>query len=471
MTSGFDLVVRGGTLVTSKSLVRADIGIREERIAAVGVDLRGVREMDASGRLVLPGVIDVHTHMAAPAGGVTSSDDFPTGTRAAAAGGVTTIVDFTVASPGKRLIEDVERRIDDVSDALVDVALHAEVVGWQPSREDEIAEAVDAGVSSFKFYMAYGSLGQRSDSGALVDAFRVIARAGGVALVHAEDDPIIDMTLRRLGPTERTSMRGLARSRPAICEGAAMAQAIYLAEKTGVKLHVCHVSSALGAEVLARGRATGAALTAETCPQYLVLTEDVYAQDGGEQFSVMPPLRTAEDRDALWGALRGGGLSCVATDHCPFRREQKQLGGSFEDLPYGLPGVETLLPLLYSEGVGTGRIDLQSVVRLLSEEPARIFGLSDRKGSLDVGADADLVVFDPAVKWTIAAERLHMNTDFSPFEGRTVRGAVSATVSRGSVVYDRGAIVESRGRGRFVSCEPPGRGRSQGRLAGLGEEA
>ena len=445
-----DLVIRGGTVVRPEGVRREDVGISGERIVAFGDDLHGLREIDASDKVVLPGAIDVHTHMAAPAGGATSVDDFRSGTLAAAAGGVTTIVDFTVASPGSRLADDIERRIADAKDAMIDVALHAEIVGWRPGREPEIREAIDLGVSSFKFYMAYGSLGQRSDSGALYHAFRTIADAGGVAMVHAEDDPIIDSILLRMRASEKASMQALPRSRPAICEGAAMTQALYLAEKTGVRLHVCHISSALGVEALTRARQAGVPASGETCPQYLVLSEAVYAGKGGEQFSVMPPLRTPPDREALWTALEAGVLSCVATDHCPFKRSQKRMGESFQELPYGLPGVETLLPILYSEGVVGGRLDLGDVARRLAEEPARIFGLGSRKGRLAVDADADLVILDPNEAWTVSASELHMNTDFSPYEGMRIQGAVATTVSRGEVVFDRGDKMESVGHGRFV---------------------
>lgn len=432
--------------------MRADVAIVEGQIAEVGPSLSAREEIDATGLLVLPGVIDAHTHMQASAGGGMSADDFRSGSTAAAAGGVTTLIDFTVSSPDSSLPEDIERRKLVAQDSIVDVALHAEVTCWRPGRDDEIREAVATGVTSFKFYMAYGSLGQRSDSGALFQAFRQIAECGGVAMVHAEDDPMIDSLLERMTDRDRASMASLPRSRPRVCEGAAITQAAYLAEKTAVRLHVCHISSALGVEALARGQRNGAAATGETCPQYLVLTDAAYDREDGAQFSVMPPLRSLEDQISLWQALREGTIGAVATDHCPFRRTQKRLRTSFEELPYGLPGVETLLPLLYSEGVAKRRLALSDLPRLLCEAPARIFGLWPQKGSLNAGADADIVILDPSARWRVTASEMHMQTDFSPYEDLDVEGSVVMTLSRGEVVFERGAARDVSRKGVFVPC-------------------
>ena len=241
-------------------------------------------------------------------------------------------------------------------------------------------------------------------------------------------------------------------TRPVICEGAAIKQAIYLAEQPGVRLHVVHVSSALGIGVIRKARSRGVRVSGETCPQYLLLTEEAYERAEGPQFSVMPPLRTKADQTSLWSALRDGTLGLVATDHCPFTREQKTWDGSFLDLPYGLPGVETLLSLLYSEGVGKGRIPLTTLPRLLSEGPARVNGLYPRKGTLSIGSDADIVIFDPKKEWTIHAENLHMAIDFSPYEGMTVHGAVETTISRGKIIYGDDKFQGKKGGGRFISC-------------------
>lgn len=449
-----DLVVRGGTIVTSHGTVQADVGIRGERIIAIARELTGRETIDASGKLVFPGVIDAHTHMAAENYGISSSDDFLTGTIAAACGGVTTIIDFTIGDPKTSIAEEIEARKQEAAPSVIDYALHAEVIGWEPGREEEFEHAFAAGVGSFKFYMTYGSLGQRSDSAVLYHAFRKIAALGGVALVHAEDDPISESLLAQLTPAQKAAMDRYPSTRPPICEALAIAEAAVLAEETGARLHVVHVSSALGLEALRRARMYGVHITGETCPQYLLLTEDVYKEPEGHLFSVMPPLRKERDQKALWEGLRDGTLAFIATDHCPFTREQKGWHGSFLGIPYGLPGVETLLPLVYSEGVVKGRLEVTDLPRLLAERPAQINGLYPRKGTLSIGADADIAVFDPNVKWTVHAKDLHMATDFSPYEGMQVHGAVAVTISRGEVVYANGEFRGEKGRGRFI---PAGR--------------
>jgi len=448
-----DLVIKNGTLVTPQGTVCADLGIVDEKIAAVGNNLSGKREIDASGKLVFSGVIDAHTHMALPVAGTRSSDDFFTGTRAGACGGVTTIVDFTVGSAETTIPEDIESRQQVAKDAVIDYALHGEVVGWKPGQESEFRDAVSLGVKTFKFYTAYGSSGRRSDSGVLYHAFRAIAELGATALVHCEDDDLIASLVDQLTDKERGEMMSLARTRPPECEGAAIEQVAYYANVTGARAHIVHVSSALGLAAVVRAKARGVMLTAETCPQYLLLTKDMYKRKDAQLFSASPALRARSDQAALWSGLREGTLDLVATDHCPFTVDQKTWKGSFLDLPYGLPGVETLLPLLYSEGVVKEHLEVTDLPLLLSEGPARVNGLYPRKGSLAIGADADIVIFDPDAEWTIHAEDLHMNTDFSPYEGMEIQGAVDTTISRGRIVYTNGEFQGEKGAGRFIACE------------------
>ena len=448
----YDLVLRGGTLVSPQGTIRADVGVAGEKIVAVGLDLSGKHEIDASGKLVIPGVIDAHTHMALPVAGTQSSDDFFTGTRAAACGGVTTIVDFTVGTQETSIPEEIEARKEEAASSVIDYALHGEVVGWHPGNEAEFRDAVKLGIKTFKFYTAYASSGRSSDSGVLYHAFGVLADLDAVALVHCEDDPIIDAILQQMGSEAKGKMTSLAQARPPICEGAAIYQVVYLAEQVGVKVHIVHVSSELGLTAVKRAKARGVRLTAETCPQYLLLTKEVYDRADGHFFSASPALREEGNQQALWQGLSDGALDLVATDHCPFTREQKTWKGSFLDLPYGLPGVETLLPLLYSEGVVKGRMSLPDLPRLLSEGPAHVNGMYPKKGTLSIGSDADVVIFDPNVEWTIHAKNLHMNTDFSPYEGRQVCGAVETTISRGRIVYTNGDFQGEKGWGRFASC-------------------
>jgi dihydropyrimidinase len=446
----YSLVIKGGTVVSALSAVSADVGIEAGRIAAVEPDLVGREEIDAAGMLVFSGIIDAHTHMALPVAGTRSSDDFLTGTVAAACGGVTAIVDFTVGDEETSIPEAIERRLEDAAPAVIDYALHGEVIGWTPGREGEFREAVERGVTSFKFYTAYEASGRRTSPPVLKRAFAELVKLNAVAVVHCEDEGLIASIAAGLSSGEIATMRTLADARPDLCESAAIVQVGRTARETGCRVHVVHVSSSLGLDAVRDVRSRRARVTAETCPQYLLLTRAVYDREDGHLFAASPALRTGADRTRLWEGLRRRDLDLVATDHCPFTRAQKVWRGSFTDLPYGLPGVETLLPLVYSEGVGCGRLALTDVPRLLSEGPAKTYGLYPTKGSLDVGADADLVVFDPEPTWRISAHELHMNTDFSPYEGWNITGKVVVTVSRGDVIYHRGHVAASEGRGVFV---------------------
>jgi len=328
--------------------------------------------------------------------------------------------------------------------------LHGEVIGWSPGQEVEFQDALLLGVKTFKFYTAYGCSNRRSDSGVLYHAFRAISHLNATALVHCEDDDLISSLMNRVTDNERGEMMSIALTRPPECEGAAIEQVAYYAAVTKAKAHIVHVSSALGLAAVRRAKARGVMLTAETCPQYLLLTKGVYKRKDAHLFSASPALRAEADQEVLWAALRDGMLDLVATDHCPFTNQQKAWKGSFLDLPYGLPGVETLLPLLYSEGVVKERLALTDLPRLLGEAPARVNAMYPKKGTLEIGSDADVVIFDPEAEWTIHAKNLHMNTSFSPYEGMTIRGAVETTISRGRVVYADGKFQGEKGWGQFV---------------------
>jgi dihydropyrimidinase len=340
--------------------------------------------------------------------------------------------------------------LDDIRPAVIDVGLHAEVVGWKPEDSGQFAEARRRGVTSFKFYTAYEASGRRTGPAMMRKAFEHLADLDCMALVHCEDEDLIQSIMGSLTPAEMADMSTLARARPALCEGTAISKVGHAALETGCRVHIVHVSSAKGLTAVQEARKAGAALSAETCPQYLVLGADSYDRMDGHLFSASPALRTVADQTVLWKGLRDRELDFVVTDHCPFTREQKDWRGSFVDLPYGLPGVETLLPILYSEGVGTGRLTVTDVPRLLSEGPAFAYGLDGHKGALEVGMDADLVLFDPTVEWELAASFLHMRTDFSPYEGWKITGKVMSTISRGEVIVQDGEFIAEEGRGQFL---------------------
>jgi len=445
-----DLVVRNGTVVTPLSARKLDIGIDGETISVLGTALSGRRVIDAEGMLVFPGIIDAHTHMDLPVAGTRSSDDFYTGTVAAAFGGVTSIIDFTVGSPRSSIVLDIDRRLDDIQPAIIDVGLHAEVIGWKSEDSSQFASARRRGVTSFKFYTAYESSGRRTLPAVMRCAFEHLADLDCVALVHCEDEDLIQSIMASLSPEQMTDMSTLALARPDLCESTAISQVGRVAAETGCRTHIVHVSSAMGLTAVREARKAGAAITAETCPQYLVLGADSYARMDGHLFSASPALRTLADQTILWRGLRDRTLDFVATDHCPFTREQKTWRGSFTELPYGLPGVETLLPVLYSEGVGKGLLAVTDIPRLLSEGPAQTYGLDGHKGAIEVGMDADLVIFDPSLEWEMKATFLHMRTDFSPYEGWMMTGKQVSTISRGEIVVQDGELLAQEGRGRFL---------------------
>jgi dihydropyrimidinase len=449
----YDLVLRGGTLVTSEDVFDGDLAVRGGKIVAIGqeLDVGESPSLDLTGKIVLPGAMDPHVHMALPVGGTCSCDDFLTGTKAAASGGVTTVIDFTVGSRESTIPDDLESRLKTAQNSFVDYAFHAEVVGWTPARLDEMREVAEMGVRSFKFFTAYGASGLRTDNGPLLESMQALAEIDGLAVIHAEDDSIVETILGQMTDEQKSHMSALGLSRPDVCEAAAINAVALLAHCAGARVHIVHLSSQMGLEELSRARRNGADITAETCPQYLLLTDEVYKKEEARFFSAAPALRTINDQQALWRALSKKELSFLATDHCPFTCEQKAWQGRFDRLPYGLPGVDLMLPLAYSEGVMKGRFSLSDLAELTSTASAKLYGLYPRKGSLLPGADADVAVIDPEAEWSVQASELRSNCDFSPYEGLPVRGKVWATLSRGELIYRDGEFAGQPGRGRFLA--------------------
>jgi dihydropyrimidinase len=453
-------LIRHGTVVTPEGALPRDVLVDGERIARIGerIESEADRSVDATGKYVLPGGIDVHTHLDMPYGDTVTSDDFATGTAAAACGGTTCIVDFAVQDPGRPLREALDawhRKAE--GKAAVDYGFHVIVCDAGPSLEAEMDTLVAEGVPSFKLFTAYpGRL--MVDDAAIFRALRRSAANGATVMVHAENGGVIEVLQREALAAGRTAPREHARTRPALAEAEATHRVIALAEMAGAPVYVVHVSTAEAAEEIAAARARGVPAFGETCPQYLLLTDDVYDAPGfeGAKYVMSPPLRDRHAQERLWRALAAGELQTVATDHCPFRMsDQKSLGrDDFTKIPGGAPGIETRMSLLFDAGVRGGRFGIERFVEITAAEPARLFGLWPRKGGLSPGADADLLVWDPEREITLSAATLHMRVDYSPFEGRVVKGAPDLVLSRGQVVAESGRFVGRPGAGAFVRRTP-----------------
>jgi dihydropyrimidinase len=456
------LLLRGGTVVDLDGERPADVLIGSDgRIAAVGPDLSSApgfgaatAVVDVAGRLVVPGGIDAHTHLHLPVGAVQVSDDFASGTVAAAIGGTTTVIDYVTAYRGEDPLAALDTWRALAEPAAVDYGLHmtfTEAVG-----DGVVADCVERGVTSFKLYLAYPQLLQVDDD-VVFDVLRATTRHGGLVTVHCENGGAIEALRRRALAEGRTGVVEHAATRPAVLEAEAVHRVGRLAEAAGARVYVVHLSSAPGLAEVRAAQERGVALQAETCPQYLHLDAALLEGPGGENFVCTPPLRDPWHREELWEGLARGWVQTVATDHCPFWQADRRRGtagrdggfADFTEIPGGLPGIETRLTLVW-QGVRAGRITVADWVRLCAEAPASTFGLFPRKGCLRPGADADIVVWDPERPQPLDANALHMRTDHSPYGGRVVRGWPQLVLSRGRVVARDGRFEGEPGWGRYV---------------------
>ena len=459
------VLIKNGRVVTAVDDYHADIYVDGEVVALIGRDLviDADTVIDAAGKLVVPGGVDPHTHMELPFGGTTTSDTFETGTRAAAHGGTTCIIDFAVQSRGMSTIEALDIwHAKAAGKTAVDYAFHMIITDLPPHRVPEMRRLADDGVTSYKLFMAYPGA-MLSDDGTIFRALRKAGEDGTLVCMHAENGIVIDELVRIALEQGEIAPKQHALTRPTRLEAEGVHRALAIAEVAHSPVYIVHLSCFDALHELRQAQARGVMAHAETCPQYLLLDVSAYDAPGfdGAKYVLTPPLREEWNQGELWRALRYKSLDVISTDHCPFcLKEQKELGRSdFSKIPNGGPGVENRMSLIYHHGVSGGRIDLNRFVELTSTAAAKIFGLFPKKGTIAVGSDADIVIFDPEREETISVHNPrthHMNIDYSAYEGFRVKGYTETVLSRGKVVIDRGEYVGRAGDGAFVKRGPYG---------------
>ncbi|MDP5290983.1 dihydropyrimidinase [Oceanimonas sp. CHS3-5] len=463
--SEFDLVIRNGRIATAADVTDCDIGIKDGRIVALGLNLgEGREEIDASGQLVLPGGVDAHCHLDQPMpDGLRMADDFYTGTRSAACGGTTTVMPFAAQEKGQSLkaaVEDYHQRAE--GKAVVDYAFH--LIVSDPTEtvlKEELPELIRQGCTSFKIYMTYDDL--KLNDGQILDVLALARDEGAMAMIHAENADCIGWLTKRLIDAGHTAPKYHAAARPMLVEREATHRVIALSELVDVPILIVHVSGEEAVEQIRWARSKGISIYAETCPQYLFLTAEDLGIDGyeGAKCVCSPPPRDEANQQVIWDGLEDGLFTIFSSDHAPFRYEDpqgKKPNGEEVDFPYipnGIPGLETRLPLLFSEGVNKGRITLNRFVELTATNPAKLYGLYPQKGSIAVGADADIAIWDPKREVVIQNELLHHDVDYTPYEGQVVTGWPVLTLSRGKVVWRDGEVLGQAGDGRFLPCGKP----------------
>lgn len=466
-----DLVIRNGTIATAADVFSCDIGISEGKIVALGKNLEADEILDATGKIILPGGIDAHLHLDQHTGdGSVMADDFHTGTRSAACGGTTTVIPFACQEKGNTIrnaVDDYHNRAN--GKAVIDYAFHLIITDTTDQvLGQELPALIEEGYTSFKIYMTYDAL--KLNDRQILEVLSVARRDGAMAMIHAENTDCIAWLTEKLELAGQTAPHFHAASRPAIVEREATHRAISLAELVDVPVLIVHVSGQDAIEQIRWAQNRGFRVYAETCPQYLFLTADDMNTDDfeGAKCICSPPPRDKESQEDVWRGLENGTFQIFSSDHAPFKFDDpkgKMIGGpnaGFKTIPNGVPGVETRLPLLFSEGVGKGRIDIRRFVELTASNPARIYGLYPRKGTIAVGADADIAVWDPNKVVTITNDILHHNVDYTPYEGIEVKGWPVTVLSRGVYVVKDGKYCGVEGHGNFLKCDKPDPARPKG---------
>src|SRR6202050_1770809 len=461
---GFDTIIANGSVVTATDTYVADIAITDGKVAAIGKDFpreNATKVLDATGKYVFPGGIDVHTHLDMPFGGTTSADDLETGTRAAAFGGTTTLIDFAIQYKGQPLRLAFDTWMSKAAGkAVCDYAFHCIVTDVSGGQLSEMNDLVHEGVTSFKLFMAYPGVFMLDD-GSIFRALQTTSKNGGMVCMHAENGSAIDVIVQQALAEGKKAPKYHALTRPTTAEAEATSRAIALAEMAGAPVYIVHLSCNDALDKIREARDRGLPVYAETCPQYLYLSLENMDATGFEaaKYVFTPPLREKWHQEKLWQGLARDVLQVVSTDHCPFCfKEQKELGrNDFTKIPNGGPGIEHRLSLIYSGGVHGGKFSANRFVQLVSTAPAKLFGLYPRKGTIATGSDADLVIFDANEEQTISVDTHHMRVDYSMFEGTRVKGVTKMVLSRGNIIIENGKFVGRAGAGQFLKRENPAR--------------
>lgn len=460
-----DTIICGGRLVTAAETTCADLGIRGGKIVAIGTNLAGhhhdgAEVIDARGRYVIPGGVDVHVHLALPFCGTVSADDYDSGTRAAACGGVTTLIDFAIPYGKETLqqaLDNWQARAD--GKACVDYSFHLAITDWRRQKKD-VPKMIDQGVPTFKQFMIYEKEGWQSDDAAMYGALELLRDAGGMLCVHAESNRVLDMLIERHHNRAAIKKHGAqlhTLTRPNFIEAEAIERAIRWARVTGGCLYIVHMSTGEGADLVRRAQQEGVRVLAETCPQYLVLDDTLFAGKDGHLYATCPQIKKPRDQKRLWKGLRDGEVCAVSTDTCTFNRKQKAMWkGDWTRIPMGMPGLETSLPVVYTHGVLKRRLTVNQFVDKCCTTPAKVMGLHPRKGALQVGSDADLTIIHPTRKRKVDWRKMQTNCDWSPYQGWELAGFAEHTFCRGQQVVENHEFVGRNGYGRFVPRASPG---------------
>ena len=449
------ILVKNGTLVSPEKLYHADILISNQKIEKISENIKSddADIIDAKGKYIFPGFIDAHTHMGIPVRGTTSADDFESGSLAALHGGVTTIIDFTIQEYGESLMNSLKRRkVQAQEKSSVDYALHCNVTNFEESHIAEIPAIIQEGVISFKAFTAYREAGMQLNDRQILELLWQVKLAGGTVMFHAENGDMVDFLTTKYVKYKKTTPPYHSLSRPAEAEIEAVSRILTLNKFIQCPIYFVHLTTSEAVQIAAMIRQKDQPVYLETCPQYLVFDESIYSTAEGHLYIAAPAFRRPDDIIFLWQALQNGLINTVGTDHCPFTRSQKEAGQrEFHQTPNGLSGVETLFSILYNEGVKKDRLTLQKLISLISEEPARLFGLFPKKGILLEKSDADLVIFNPKGKNKITAKNLHSDVDWTPYEGMETEGQIESVMLWGKwLVKNREEIKSNLKNGRFV---------------------